>query len=318
MKSISFFLILFLATIGFGQTTIDSGLVAFFPFCGNSADVSGNKNNGAVYGGVTFDSDRMGNLNSAAHFNGVNGFIRVPASLSLDTLTESMTVACWFYTESYYSVWASLLSKSVNTSAPRQYSIVYDKDGIISFSHTLVATKILELNRWYHIAITREDSIAKCYLDGVLIDSSTMVNDIEQTNFPLDIGADPHVITEFYHGLIDDIRIYNRILSNEEVSIISSNNFDCNALAIHDPGTNLEIKLYPNPTEDVLTIESKDLPPVWFLKVYDSLGKLVQTEKSENNNRTIDIKGLNPGIYFIMIETAEGSYMKRVIKTGLM
>lgn len=318
MKSISLILFLFFASWSFGQSTIDRGLVAFFPFCGNSVDHSGNNNNGVVNGGVTFGKDRIGNLNSAAHFSGVNGFIRVPASISLDTLTENITVACWFYTESYHSVWASLLSKSNNTSTPRQYSIVYDKDGRISFSHTLVATKILELNRWYHIAITRDDSIAKCYLDGVLIDSSTMVNDIKPTNFPLNIGSDPHIVTEFHRGWIDDVRIYNRILSKDEVRILSSNNFDCSTVAINEPGTYPEIKLYPNPTEDVLTIESEDLPRVWFLKVYDSLGKLVQTGKLENNNRTIDFRGLNPGIYFLVIETEEGAYLKKVVKTGSM
>lgn len=314
MKAISVFLLLLLSTAGFSQASIDSGLVAFFPFCGNASDHSGQNNNGTVHDGVTFIEDRLGNPNSAAHFDGVKGFIQVPSSVSLDTLTDNMTLACWFYTKGYYSKWASLLSKSISTPALRQYSIIYDKNGLISFSHTLVATQILDLNQWYHIAITCQDSIAKCYVDGILIDSTYMANDIVPTNFPLEIGADPHIVKEFHKGMIDEVRIYNRALSGEEVSEISSHNFDCSTLAVNEQGNNREIDLYPNPTEGILTIESKEVPRNWSVEVYDAPGKLIQAGKLEVKNGTIDLTGINPGIYFIRIETEKGAFTNRIIK----
>jgi hypothetical protein len=256
MKPISTFLFVLFAGYCFGQTTIDSGLVAFYPFCGDATDHSGD-NNGSVFGGVTFVEDRLGNPNSAAHFEGANGYIRVPASVSLDTLTDNMTLACWFYTKSYDSKWASLLSKSITTYALRQYSIIYDKYGFISFGHTSAG---------------------------------------------------------YHHGMIDDVRIYNRALSYEEVIEISSHNFDCNTLAINEPGNHRNIKLYPNPTEGMLTIESKEMPGNWTVKVFDALGKLVQTGKLENKNGTIDLMELHPGMYFLKMETEEGTITKKIIK----
>ena len=307
-------LFVLIATSGFGQSTIDSGLVAFFPFCGDATDHSGTNNNGTLYGGLTFVEDRLGNPNSAANFDGVNDFIQVPNSISLDTLTDSLTLACWFYTKSYDQIYASLLSKSIYSPALRQYSITYDKYGVIAFGHSLAANQVLALNKWYHIAITCKDSMINCYLDGDLIGSHYLIKKIEQTDFPLDIGRDPHIAIEFHHGMIDDVRVYNRALSSEEVSEISSNNFDCSTISTNEADNYRKIKLFPNPTEGILTIESEELPHDLPIKVYDILGNLLKKEKLENNNRTINLKGLNSGIYFLKIETDDGPATKKIIK----
>ncbi|MBV6439303.1 MAG: T9SS C-terminal target domain-containing protein [Haliscomenobacteraceae bacterium CHB4] len=314
MKPLLNLLFVLLAVSGFGQTTIDSGIVAFLPFCGDAIDHSGTNNNGTVYGGLTFVEDRLGNPNSAAYFDGINDFVQIPNSISLDTLTDSLTLACWFYTKGYDQIYASLLSKSIHTPALRQYSIIYDKYGVISFGHTKAANQVLALNQWYHIAITCKDSIVKCYLDGNLIDTNFLSKKIEQTDFPLDIGRDPHIAIEFHYGMIDDVRVYNRALSSEEVSEVSSANFDCSTIASNEPLKYRDIKLYPNPTEGILTIESKDISHDLLIEMHDILGKLVQKEKLENNNRTISLKGLNPGIYYLKIETDEGSVKRKIIK----
>lgn len=314
MRPISTFLFVLFAASGFGQATIDSGLVAFFPFCGDATDHSGHNNNGTVYGGLTFVEDRLGNPNSAANFDGINDFIQIPNSVSLDTLTDSLTLACWFYTKSYDQNYASLLSKSIHSPAMRQYSITYDKYGVIAFGHSLAANQVLALNTWYHIAITCKDSMINCYLDGDLIGTHFLIKAIEQTNFPLDIGRDPHIALEFQRGMIDDVRVYNRALSGEEVSEISSGNFDCSTISFNETDNYRNLKLYPNPTEGVLTIESGGPPRNLFIKVYDTLGKLIRMEKIEGNNRTINLRGLNSGIYLLKIETEEGLAIKRIIK----
>ena len=53
----------------YAQFNIDSGCVANYPFNGNAEDISGNGNNGTVYG-ATLTTDRFGNPNSAYNFNG--------------------------------------------------------------------------------------------------------------------------------------------------------------------------------------------------------------------------------------------------------
>lgn len=310
MKSINILLFLAWVSVGFSQTAIDSGLVAYYPFSGNVSDSSGQNNNGTIVGELTFVADRWGNPNSAAYFNGTNAFVRVPASTSIDTLTQSLTLACWFYTEGYSGKWASLLSKSIGTYAQRQYSIIYDKDGLISFGHSLAATHLIPLNEWHHLAITYGDSIVKCYLDGILLDSSIIAYEIKKTTYPLAIGADPHIVMEYHHGMIDEVRVYNRALTAEEVSVIST----LNTNTTQERPSNLKITCYPNPTEGMLTIASEELPNNWSLKVYDSKGNLVHSLIFEGQSKTIDWRGLHPGAYVIMIETERGRYSKRMIK----
>ncbi len=310
MKSIPILLFLAWASVAFSQTAIDSGLVAYYPFSENVSDYSGQNNNGTIVGELTFVADRWGNPNSAAYFNGDNAFVRVPASTALDTLVERMTLACWFYTKGYSGKWASLLSKSTGNYTQRQYSIIYDKDGLISFGHSLAGTQVIPLNEWHHLAITYGDSIVKCYLDGILLDSSIIAYQIKKTTFPLAIGADPHIVMEYHYGMIDEVRIYNRALSAAEVSEISA----VNTIATHERPNDLKITVYPNPTEGMLTIELKDIPGKWHLTMYDQMGKLLMTHASGNQTETIDFSGFPPGVYMVQIATSEGSYTTRVIK----
>ena len=77
MKFVCFVLVSFcLATFGFGQINLTSGLVAYYPFSGNANDQSGNGNN-AVFNSATLTADQFGNANSAYLFNGTSSYIRV-------------------------------------------------------------------------------------------------------------------------------------------------------------------------------------------------------------------------------------------------
>ena len=72
-------------------------LVVYYPFNGNADDESGNGLDGEVLGPVLAE-DRFGNENSAYVFDGIDDFIRVQDHDLLD-ITDSITIAAWFYTE---------------------------------------------------------------------------------------------------------------------------------------------------------------------------------------------------------------------------
>ncbi|MCC7465458.1 MAG: T9SS type A sorting domain-containing protein [Saprospiraceae bacterium] len=310
MKSIPILLFLAWASVAFSQTAIDSGLVAYYPFNGNVFDYSGQNNNGTIIGELSFVPDRWGNPNSAAYFNGTNAYVKVPASTSLDTLVKSMTLACTFYTKGYGAIWASLLSKSIGTYAQRQYSIIYDEDGLISFGHSLAAMHLIPKNEWHHLAITYGDSIIKCYLDGILLDSNIISYELKKTNYPLAIGADPHIVMEYHYGMIDEVRVYNRALSAAEVSVIST----VNTSATQERPNDLKITFYPNPTEGILTMVLTDIPGKWSLTMYDQMGKTMMTHSAVNQTETIDCSGFPPGVYLVKVATSEEFYTTRIIK----
>ena len=83
MKKLLLLLSVFSVTLGTAQSVPNyvptNGLVGWWPFNGNANDISGNGNNGTVYG-ATLTNDRNGNLNSAYDLDGSNDYIQIPIS----------------------------------------------------------------------------------------------------------------------------------------------------------------------------------------------------------------------------------------------
>ena len=80
-KQIIFLTLTFVSFSLFAQVPAN-GLMAWYKFNGNASDSSGNGNHGTV-NGATLTSDRFGNANKAYYFNGVDNYIIVPASPSI-------------------------------------------------------------------------------------------------------------------------------------------------------------------------------------------------------------------------------------------
>ena len=75
------------------ENSLDSGLIAYYPFTGNGNDASSNKYN-LVVQGATLTTDHFGNANKAYHFNGTNAVMQVPKFLVAKSL-EFFSVSLW-------------------------------------------------------------------------------------------------------------------------------------------------------------------------------------------------------------------------------
>lgn len=75
------------------QASLIDGLVAYYPFNGNADDESVNTNNGTVHG-ATLTTDRFGNANSAYSFDGLDDYIMISSSSSLD-IRGNLTISAW-------------------------------------------------------------------------------------------------------------------------------------------------------------------------------------------------------------------------------
>jgi len=69
-----------------------NGLLAHYPFTGNTKDHSGNAQHGFVFGGVTLTEDRLGNQNAAYEFNGIDGYINTFSTFDIENLTLSVWI----------------------------------------------------------------------------------------------------------------------------------------------------------------------------------------------------------------------------------
>jgi hypothetical protein len=200
-----------------------AGLVAAYGFNAGSGptlgDSSGNGNNGAISGASWSVSGRFG---GALSFDGSNDIVNVPDSGSLD-LSAGMTLEAWIHPLELSS-WRTLLAKETsggivyslfaNSSSGRPVGEMRNASG--SFFDS-VGPAQLPINAWTHLAVTYDGSTLRMYVNGVLVNSESASGSIQASSSPFRIGG-TSIWGEYFRGLIDEVRVYNRALSAGEIS----------------------------------------------------------------------------------------------------
>ena len=209
---------------------LDDGLVAYYPFDGNANDGSGN--DGTV-NGATLTEDRFGNVDSAYSFDGNNDYISVDDGSQFN-FTNSLSLSLWVnpgLSQSALS-YAGLIDKShshnSNNDISKSWVVQQVSNHTNEFSFGFAvnntgqafgsASVLLEPNVWNHILVSKENGTIKYYKDGTLIATfDDSVSSIDTNgNLPLIIGS-VNNWNRFFNGIIDDISIYNRALSEDEI-----------------------------------------------------------------------------------------------------
>jgi uncharacterized protein (TIGR02145 family) len=201
------------------KPTLKSGLVAYYPFNGNANDESGNKNNGTV-NGATPTTDRFGNAGKAYSFDGVNDYIRKANFTQVNRNNgDELTVSAWVKSSRLGGQYQDIVT---NRSIAGHNWILYQhtNDGAICFHGSLQypSNYIPQTNNWIHVvSIVTSTGIAKLYADGVLVFTNN--NYTYGPTLPSDLFIGMHgEYGEPFSGSIDDVRIYNRALSSDEVT----------------------------------------------------------------------------------------------------
>lgn len=220
--------------------SLTNGLVAFYPFNGNARDSSGNGNHGTVVN-ATLANDRFGNTNSAYRFNGTNSFIDIANSF-FDNGWENSTISLWFISASNQNPNLGGGQTLLNTSSSHGFSLGYSyqnsqKMYVFKSSSTISGWDLfandefnaspINLSEWYYVTIVKSGLDYTYYINGVL-DKSITTQTLPTPNsmYPIRIGG---VITpslsdnkELFTGSIDDIRIYNRALTQSEITYLAT------------------------------------------------------------------------------------------------
>jgi hypothetical protein len=194
-------------------TDLSNGLVAYYPFNGNANDESGNGNNGTV-NGATLTTDRFGNVGKAYSFNGGDNNISVSKN---QQILNYCSFSAWFKlignqrVNQYYIIDARISFGNNSTY------LNVDRDLIqtLGFSYS---TSVINDNNWHQIISSYDGSVTKIYLDGTLINQSSQGNlNIVLNNLRIGNSCNNN---ECFNGNLDDIRIYNRTLSSDEVTAL--------------------------------------------------------------------------------------------------
>jgi len=209
---------------------LSDGLVAYWPFDGDANDASGNGNDGTV-NGATLAADRNGNADGAYRFAGAS-YVQVSNSSSLHGIDRTATIAAWIKPESWYpgdgtitnDVWVSVLCKGWQT---RQYCLQIGSMPSPKFLFTdrvpaFTVSDLPELGEWSHVAVTDDGTTLTAYLNGTRIGTRSSPGGLLQNTEPLCIGFDPPGGDEYFQGVMDDVAVWNRALSAEEVARLAA------------------------------------------------------------------------------------------------
>ena len=199
-----------------------ANLVSWYPGDGNANDIQ-SANNGTLINGATFAPGFVG---QAFSFNGTGALVSVPDAQNLDfSPSAPITVNLWVFRTGTGNV-MHLLGKRVGCdgSASINYQMAFDNRnglnlGFVSSSGGAVAHTDLPLNTWTHLAGTFDGTNFKLYINGQL--AATGTGTLGPTNTaPLEIGDSG--TCEPFGGLIDEVEIFNRALTDTEIQAIAN------------------------------------------------------------------------------------------------
>jgi hypothetical protein len=200
-----------------------AGLVAAYSFnvgTGTAvADSSGNGNHGTLVNTTWSASGRFG---AAAVFNGTSSMMTVPDANSLD-LTTGMTLEAWVYPTVQPTDWRTLIAKerpcgvsyylhggSSGSNRPATGLTVGTSEQILYGGTRLAA------NTWVHVAATYDGTTQRLYVNGTQVSSRAQTGSITTSSNPLRVGGNS-IYGEYFQGRIDEVRIYNRALTQTEI-----------------------------------------------------------------------------------------------------
>ena len=188
--------------------------------------------------------DYSHNPGTVLFLDGIDDYIVVPDDPSLD-MTTSFTIGAWIYMESYVE-WASVVTKggvpdetvpSYNNYTLHQSgnggggSSPFDTEpGHIRFTNGCIplpapmpeSATVIPLREWHYITLTYDGTDLKFYLNGHLDGTYSLPGTLCTNDQPLNIGADFPGGNEFWHGAIDELRIWNTALTDAQVLMAAS------------------------------------------------------------------------------------------------
>jgi hypothetical protein len=200
--------------------------VAYYPFNGNANDESGNANHGGVYG-ATLANDRWGNPSSAYQFDGIDDYIEIPDSLSPDEFSN-FTVLVWIKTTDNDTIIDNYSNRDEAGERTGWLLATGDIDFAAGFglvpppndtSQVYNSGEFVSDGNWHLVGTSWDDSTdtVNLIVDGTIVATYYEDRHINSNDRSIKIGMWDGLNDSFYAGLIDDVRIYNRALSESEI-----------------------------------------------------------------------------------------------------
>lgn len=304
-----------------GQVT--NGLVAKYSFNNGNANDEAGTNNGIV-NGATLTADRFGNANKAYYFNALNqNSILIPNNTAIDfTNSGDFSITFWMK-NSIENGYSGPLVKSQSNGSQNGYGFMCNNSdpGYCNGNGTFF---------FYTASGPQQDACADSlisnnvttwmFITGIfdatnqlsfLFVNSIMQSDIGGVGNMTGILSNPEDLyiggfvsaNLFYSGAIDDVRFYNRMLTQVEIDSLY-NEPDPATIKINEiPFDKYIIEFYPNPAMNTIYFSA-----FTNVQLTNITGQVIADKKNIN---VIDISEQQTGIYFITISDNIGQIIKR-------
>ncbi len=198
------------------------GLIAYWAFdegAGNVAlDSSGNGNNGTIQGNPQWVTGQIG---SALDFDGDGDFVDCGNDAIFD-VTEELTIAVWVNLRSIPGDWRAIIAKGddawrLATNGAAQ-TMDFAWTGSSRNYMNVASTTALSFNEWYHVCgVYSNADGGRIYVDGTDEAFVADTGGITTGTYPVYIGDNSQNTGRFWDGLIDDLQVYARALSPDEI-----------------------------------------------------------------------------------------------------
>jgi hypothetical protein len=281
-----------------------TGLVGYYPFTGNSNDLSGNNLNGTV-NGATLTTDRFGNANAAYSFDGINDYIEISNNTLLN-LQDSLTISLWFAPNNPSANPSQRLIDKITVNQGDGWYMALGSN--LTSLHVggnsapdLISHPNFTTSNWYHLVATYDRSFARFYINGVLDTSIAITGQTVINSHSVKIGANSLLSGNFFSGKMDDIRIYDRALKSCDIDSLY-NLPNPLTTGINETENVSSTFIYPNPSTDKITLNTTVAVDI---RIYNYTGQVVKS--IINNSGQVDVSNLNNGIYFLQVSIKNSS-----------
>ncbi|MCX8074065.1 MAG: carboxypeptidase regulatory-like domain-containing protein [Clostridia bacterium] len=202
------------------ETQVATGeLIAYYPFNGNVNDESGNNYHG-TNNNASLTTDRFNRPNKAFYFSG-NSFIELNNTRQLNFNNNTFTICAWIkfneYNEDNAIVFKHLYFHGTGYGLGVKNNKIYF---YISQDPRLVTDETYSDNRWHFIVGILDGNIQKLYVDGILKKTQVFQYNRIHNDVNITIGNSYKYqggYGGYFKGSIDDVRIFNKVLSHAEI-----------------------------------------------------------------------------------------------------
>ncbi|HVR86094.1 MAG TPA: LamG domain-containing protein, partial [Planctomycetota bacterium] len=222
----------------------DPSLLGYWAFDekagGVASDSTRNHNHGSLQNGAAWASGKVG---GGLSLDGNAAFVRVPPSPTLTGLRDQLTVAAWVFRKSDQNGWRFVLTKPKQPETDEEFWLGFFENrpsfGVDtpSGNKELLGPTAVPLNQWIHLAGTYDGKMLKVFVNGSMLAQEPCAAPLRISSQPLSIGARINVKTEAagfaFSGLIDEVRLYNRALSAQDVATLAATSTEQHRAAPH-------------------------------------------------------------------------------------